>query len=79
MGRANTGFSNVLAYFAVCVATQARIILTKKKMVSDSVQCEDAVSLSLHNAGSLDKKESSGAARLQALKGASLQRIQKYR
>lgn len=31
VGRANTGSSNVLAYFVVCVATQAWIILTLKK------------------------------------------------
>lgn len=48
-------------------------IILIKKMVSDPVQCEDAVSLSLHNAGSLDKKDGPGAAPLQALKGASLQ------
>lgn len=46
-------------------------------MVSDPVQCDDAVPLSLHNAGSLDKKEGSGVARLQALKEASLQRARK--
>lgn len=46
-------------------------------MVSDPVQCDDAVPLSLHNAGSLDKKEGSAAARLRALKGTSLQQARK--
>lgn len=42
-------------------------------MVSDPVQCEKAVPLSLQNAASLGKKEGPGAGLFQALKGASLQ------